>query len=72
MTVIVMVRVQYCGVKDGFWIQRATPSYFLAFVGRSEWLLLGWQPCRLVGWPAGKAAQIVKPAHKAKSKRGSG
>ena len=25
--VIVKVRVQYYGVNDGFWIQRATPSF---------------------------------------------
>ena len=52
LTVMVMVRVQYCVVKHGFWIQRATPSYFSAFVGRRVCRLLGWSPCRLVGWPA--------------------
>ena len=29
ITKMVMVRVQYCGVNDGFWIQRASPSFYL-------------------------------------------
>ena len=61
LTVMVMVRVQYCVVKHGFWIQRATPSYFSAFVGRRVCRLLGWSPCRLVGWLAAlSAAQKAK------------
>ena len=28
ITVMVMVRVQYCGTNDGFWIQRATQHFF--------------------------------------------
>ena len=72
ITVMVMVQPQNCVVKDGFWIRRATPSYFLAFVGRSECRLLGWPPCLLVGRPAGKTAQIAKAAQMAKCKRGSG
>ena len=31
---MVTVRVQYCGVNDGFWIQRAAPSIFVATVTR--------------------------------------
>ena len=31
---MVMFRVQYCGVSDGFWIQRAAPSIFGATVTR--------------------------------------
>ena len=30
----VMVRVQYCGVNDGFWIRRATSVIFFTETGR--------------------------------------
>ena len=30
INVMVMVQVQYCGVNDGFWIQRATQSFFIS------------------------------------------
>ena len=59
ITVMVMVRVQYCVVKVGVW--RATPQYFQASVGSSVCRLLGWPPCLLVGSPAAlQAAQIAE------------
>ena len=57
---MVMVQVQYCVMKDGFWIQRATPLYFLGFVGCRVQAFCS-PPCRLVRWPAAlPASQIAE------------